>query len=559
MFAIEPDDQVLESMMPPQDEKWVFSARRKAPKETTFQVQCSAILIVGTDVAQPQIEMAKDVHGVVCKDIQVPGSEKEFVAGLEECFLCEDINEDFVERLRKYIVAYYVAKQHPFVDVIIPEQEITSGVVQVQIEESRIAKISVEGNRFDSASQLQKYLGVHEHDTIDLNQLTKGIDFINRNPFRRADLVLSPGAEPHTTNLDLVLKERRPYRVYSGADNSGIETIKRNRFLAGLNAAKVFNLDHFFTYQYTSSWNFHQFQAHTAQYLAFLPWQHVLNMFGGVSWVNNVELPAPSTRNNGASYQASGRYIVPLNPMRSFSHEWGLGFDFKRTNNTVAFAELNPTIGPNVNLSQFIGRYAGNWKITGHAIEFQTELFVSPGAMLGDESDVAYNALRPNAKNHWVYWRTMGNYTFQTPKLHLDLYLQWQWSSQNLLPSEQIGLGGFDSVRGYDERQLNYDSGLIFNAECGPAAFPVIGRWTKRSALQDSLQLLLFYDFGLGTNHNLIPGEKNFDYLIGAGPALRYLIDPWLSFRLDLGFKLHQESNFTGGNAMWYFSAVVNY
>jgi hypothetical protein len=63
----------------------------------------------------------------------------------------------------------------------------------------------------------------------------------------------------------------------------------------------------------------------------------------------------------------------------------------------------------------------------------------------------------------------------------------------------------------------------------------------------------------MGGNHNLIPGEKKFDYIAGTGPALRYHIDQWLSFRLDLGFKLHQEWYFTGGNAMWYFNTIISY
>lgn len=38
-----------------------------------------------------------------------------------------------------------------------------------------------------------------------------------------------------------------------------------------------------------------------------------------------------------------------------------------------------------------------------------------------------------------------------------------QLASTNLLPSEQMGLGGYNSVRGYLERQVNVDNGLIVN------------------------------------------------------------------------------------------------
>ena len=177
--------------------------------------------------------------------------------------------------------------------------------------------------------------------------------------------------------------------------------------------------------------------------------------------------------------------------------------------------------------------------------------------MLGDDSNERYQQLRPHAQNHWVYGKALLRYFQKLPhSFYLSTLIHGQISSQNLLPSEQIGLGGFNSVRGYDERQLNYDSGAIVNLELLSPAFPVFQHSPGKKSWKDAMQFLEFIDYGFGGNHALISavGEKKYDYLLGIGTGVRYTIDPWLTARLDCALKMHKDPLFTGGDIMWYFS-----
>ncbi len=515
-----------------------------------------SIWILGEN-AKPPVEPA--CEGVQFFDIEVPGSEKDLSRQLAKRHLNIPIDEGTAPRLQKAIESYYQKNNHPLVKIVFPKQELTQGVIQVRVIESRIGQINVQGNCHTSSCLLEKYIDAGANDAIDVRQVRKGLDFANRNPFRRVDMVYGPGIKQNTTDLTILVSDRRPLRFYTGTDNTGIETTDRGRAFAGFNAARIFSFDHFMSYQYTASYDFHHFQAHTLQYIAFLPWQHTFNAYGGYSSVF-ADLPFPSTKNHGRSYQASGRYVIPLDPWNRLAHEWGFGFDFKRTNNTIEFLEPLPLVGPNVNLTQFVLHYAGNWIAERNRFDYQAELFYSPGQMVSDESNSDYQALRPGGKNKWVYGKAFLKY-FQKIHKHwnLNLFLRGQISSQNLLPGEQIGLGGFDTVRGYDERQLSYDSGLIFNAEFSSSSVPVISRFFHCPSWKDAFQALVFIDYGYGGNHTPIIGEEKHDYLMGMGPAVRYLIDPWITARLDLGFKIHNEPQFTGGKAMWHFSFIGSY
>jgi hemolysin activation/secretion protein len=50
--------------------------------------------------------------------------------------------------------------------------------------------------------------------------------------------------------------------------------------------------------------------------------------------------------------------------------------------------------------------------------------------------------------------------------------------------------------------------------------------------------MLAFVDYGAGSNHLRLPGERAETRLLGAGPGLRYTVSKHVSFRADYGWQL---------------------
>ncbi|MBI3236460.1 MAG: BamA/TamA family outer membrane protein [Chlamydiales bacterium] len=239
-----------------------------------------------------------------------------------------------------------------------------------------------------------------------------------------------------------------------------------------------------------------------------------------------------------------------------------VGFDFKRSNNTVDFVEQNPVIGQNVNLTQFLCGYNlgyerdyGNWM---HKLGFDVQIFFSPFSFLPDQSNVEFRTLNPFAEHVYVYGTSSLNYKVMLPKgFCWTALMALQASNQSLLPSEQMGLGGYNTVRGYEERELNADDGLLLSTQI---YFPKITMF-KRCAtckVRDSLEFLLFLDYGLSHDNHKMSGQKQTDYLLGVGPGIRYAIENYLSCRFDWGIKLHRDG-FSGGATMIHFSVVGSF
>lgn len=258
--------------------------------------------------------------------------------------------------------------------------------------------------------------------------------------------------------------------------------------------------------------------------------------------------------------QTSGRYTIPLKIYRYLEHEISCGGDFKRTNNTFEFSEDFPVFGSNVNLTQLTLGYSGNYEKNTYRLDFNGDFYWSPGRWLADQTNDDYASLRPGAKNHWVYFKGAFVYLQRLPKsFSLSLAARGQVSSEPLLPSEQFGLGGYDTVRGYDQREVNKDDAVFLSAEARSPAFAVLRKMKPTWKATDALQFLVFLDYGWGIDIDTLPGGKKSNYLLGTGPGLRYTVEPYLTVRLDWGIKLHKEAAYGGGNTMIHFNVTASY
>lgn len=513
-------------------------------------------------------------QGVQAIGIKIPGDEKSLSLALQP-FLEQELSNATIQNIKQTIYKYYQKNGHPLVLISVPSQSTNNGLLKLQISESRLGDIRVEGNKHFSSTRLKKYIRLKPGDTVDESVLVKNLNLINRNPFRHADILYSPGTETNTTDVILRVNDRSPYRFYAGADNTGVKTTGRTRLFTGFNWGNALLLDHIFAYQYTTSVDFHKFQAHSGQYIAPLFWGDVLNIFGGYSTVHadletfklglsSGEVKTQTMKSHGFFGQASIRYMIPFLLNRYLLHDIVLGFDFKRTNNTVEFSDDLPVFGKNVNLTQFILGYLGNYDRDSFRIDFQTNLYFSPGKLVSDQSNNTFQSLIPKAKNQWVYWHSEIIYLQKLPKdASIRIKGVGQLSSQNLLPSEQLGLGGYDTIRGYDQRAANKENGIILSAELRSPSMPI---WSKlKHVPKDSFQVLAFLDYGYGRNQfsytnstSEVKEPKNV-WLMGIGPGFRYTLDPYFTARLDWGFKLHKDDTVGRRKNFVNFSLTASY
>jgi len=475
------------------------------------------------------------VSGILFRGLQTPGDLADLEERLTPFLGKARITPKTLAAVKKEVIFYYRDLNRPFVTVISPEQDITDGVLQLIVIESRVGRIEFSGNKHFSSEQLEGLVHLRPGDPIDSPQLHSDVAWINRNPFRHVDIITTPGEEHGTTDIRLITKDRRTLRLFTGIDNTGNDFTGNARLMAGFNWANAFLADQMFTYQYTSDDWFQRFQSHTVNYMIPLPWRHTMTFYGGYSTVKpNID----HFESHGMSGQASFRYQLPLGRTYiSFLQDLNIGFDFKATNSDLFFEDTVESIrSPMVNLTQAVLAYHFGWEVGSHQIGFDLEAFISPLSWLPNQSKHDFRELRADANPKYAYGRIGIEDRFYFLNCELWTQARAQGSTANLLPSEQFGLGGYNTVRGYAERIVNTDNALCVNLELKTPSFSILG-WTRKKST-DRMLFLGFVDFGLGRNHELLEGEKSPEYLLGVGPGVRYNMGTTLQARLDWGFPL---------------------
>lgn len=476
--------------------------------------------------------------GIVLKGVVVP-SEPDF-RKLASSYLGQRITGDKLNTLISDIILYYRNHDRPVIDVIVPEQEITNGGLQVVLLEGKLGKVTVTGNRWFSSSEIADGIDVKPGESISQSKVQGDLDWLNQNPFRTTDLVYNPGEKLGQTDLVLQTHDRFPVRVYAGYEDSGNAPTGFDRYLAGFNYGDLFGIGQQLNYQYTISGDGESLRAHAGSYVIPLPWHNTLTFFG--NYVDTKGEVPPLIGLIGRSYQISGRYTVPL-PTFTFSsevnykHDFSAGFDYKYNNNSLEFGGLSA--GDTLyDIDQFVMGYTGTENDPYGQLTINDQLYVSPGNWGGNNNDAAFNATHEFATSDYVYNTLILQRLTKLPEdWTLVLRGTLQTSNANLMPSEQLGFGGYDTVRGYDEREVNADDGYIFTTELRtpPISF---GELFGSQVVKDQLQFLGFWDYGAAHDHTLLAGEPSETPLSSLGFGVRYSINTYLSLRYDYGFQL---------------------
>ncbi len=498
------------------------------------QHRLCGIVIQSPDAAKDSIKGS--VEGIEERGLQIPGGADSLARFLGPDYFDCSLTDEKLKSLKDDVIRYYRAHHHPFVAVEIPEQEIAKGFIRITVAEGKLEKTICTGNKWVSDEQILSAVPIEAGQSINTDRLLNSIAWFNRNPFHRTDLLFMPGEFDEGTILELSTKDRFPLRPYVGADNTGVSNVVgRARVFGGFNLSNAFELNDVLSFQYTAAPDFSELQSFTLHHTIPLPWKHLIIIYGGYSSSN----PDSSQFSGiGHSGQASGRYTIPILPLYGASmRELTIGFDWKYTNNNLQYVDFSPYlfVGGNTNIGQFMAGFDYGDTFSIHKFSFSAQLFASFGHFLPHQTDHDYQRLRYKAKSSYIYGRlSVGDMMSLPYQCTLATLLRLQFADANLLPSEEFGLGGYDTVRGYDERELNAD-----NAVCANLEFYMPPIKSKNWGRQE-LKFLAFLDYGLGNHVQRMPGEPFTRYLMGVGGGLRYSIGEYFMSRLDWGFKLHQ-------------------
>jgi hemolysin activation/secretion protein len=444
--------------------------------------------------------------------------------------------------IRRAVVERYRAAGKPLVDVYVPEQDVSTGVVRIDVAEFRLGQVRASGNRYFSRALLEREMPLAPGAPILQSEVSLGLAVLNANPYRRVDTVFAPGDAPNTTDVVLQTEDRLPFRASAGYDNAGVPELGRDRFLAGVGYGNLFGLDQQIAYQFTASNDFFsgnpeiegranraRFIAHALSYVAPLPWLDSIELFG-VYAQSTPRLP-DTYGQTGISAQLSLRYDLRLPTIADTTQMIQMGYDFKRSNNDLEFGGFQ-VFNSNTHIHQFLLVYDISKPTDAGAAQASATLVASPGRLDSDNNDAAFNAARQGATPRYMYVQMTGSGAIEIGHgFTLTTRGTFQWTPNTLLPSEEMGLGGESSVRGYDPYVVLGDRGWNVQTELRTPAITF-------GASDAAVQPFVFFDAGHVWNRIDQPAENDPGLLAGVGAGVRLKWSRFVDFRCTYGAPL---------------------
>jgi len=455
---------------------------------------------------------------------------------IAERYLNQPVSLHSLNQLSRDIILLYRTNQRPVIDVLIPEQKITGGAVQIVVIEGKIGEVFVQEGRFFAWDDTARWIeSTQAGDVIYEPWLEDDLFWLNQNPFRRVGVDLKPGSVEGLTDVLFTVDDVFPVRGYVGYDDTGVRALGLERLSTGFTVGNVFGRGDIASYQYTTDSDFSRLHAHAATYTLPINRDYSFMTYG--SWAG-VDPSVPTGFNqNGESWITGFTLIRTLRKDRYVDENLRAGFDFKSTNNNLEFggdnvyastAQLDTIhLGYNYlerdDFDQYQILNAGTW--------------IGPGAGLTPYNNAsAFNSIRPDTTPQFIYAR------LHYEQAH-NLNDQWQLtfrgtgqvSSDRLLYSEMLGFGGFDSIRGYDQRTANGDHGWQTSFELGPRPIPLCIK-----GQEGRLRLYGFTDLGEAFTMNPQPGEISDQFMSSAGFGARLSLGQNLAFRFDYAHNFNR-------------------
>ena len=470
-------------------------------------------------------------------------------------YLHKPVSLTSLDRMVKDVIIAYRDGDRPVVDVLLPEQDITSGVVQLVVIESKLSRIRVEGVDVDTEEYIRSQMRVRKGEVIRSSEVLQDLAWINRSPYRKVDLAYAPGLEFGTTDMILKPYHTKANSAFIGYEDSGTEFLGRERLVAGVNLGEFGQPGRSLSYQFTSDFDFEHVLGHTVVYSRDLPWRHNLTLlasFVDIEGYIPVGGGLPPLVTTGFNWQLSARYNIPLPGIESQfcepffgsvqrRRDLDFGMDFKSNENDLEFGGFtNPAIRPGilnnqVEIWQFTTGYKEVWQHNKGASQFDIRGFYSPGGISNHNSDRTFQASRAFSEADYAYATASFEHQHRLMQdWSMRVKTEGQLSSDNLQASEQLGAGGYDIVRGFDQRVIRGDEGLwgTFELYAPETSLGRIFDWRDSS---DSLRLLTFFDAATVSNKVLLPGEPDNISIASVGVGMRWTYNDFFRLRVDYG------------------------
>ncbi|HEX5091079.1 MAG TPA: ShlB/FhaC/HecB family hemolysin secretion/activation protein [Burkholderiales bacterium] len=467
-----------------------------------------------------------------------------------------------VQHALEAVEKLYAGSGYSAVQVLLPEQELERGEVRLRIVEARLGRVIVEGNRYFGEANIRASVpSLAPGEAPNIVAVGRNLRVANENPSKQATVLLRSGEQEATVDAVVRVSDEPPLRQSLTVDNTGTPETGWLRVGYGVQYANGADLDHVLTFQIVGA----PYKSDDPNSFSGTPSDRVLivgaglriplyglgdalDFTAGYSNVDSGVIGGDLFTVSGAGGLFSTRYTHYLDRRDDYDQRLALAWDIRGYHfKDVRSVATGEQLQPDITVRPLSLTYAG---LLRHP-DGETSLSFGvsrnlPGGRDGSPED--FCQLPPNAPHGvsrtdgmgncpdpwYVLWRGTFSHLRALPgNWQFRFEASGQGTQDMLVAGEQFGIGGANSVRGFQERAVADDRGWQGTLELYT---PEFGRALELGAAR--LRALAFYDWGAVRRNMPAPGDVAAQGIASAGIGLRLNRGNSVNARFDLAWVL---------------------
>ena len=448
----------------------------------------------------------------------------------------KQVDTEELTALAELITDFYVQQGFIASGAYLPEQDVSNGVVRIEIIEGELEQINFNGLKSIRKSYINSRLQSVLSKPLNINELNEQLELLKQNSaIKNLKAELVKGIKLGNSVLVVEVEENFPFQIKTEANNyrsPGVGEFQGTLEATYQNLAGYSDLLQG-TYNFTEGFNAYSigYQIPTFIKNGLLSFEYRDGDSEIIENFEDIDIRAESD-----SWLL--RYNQPI--IQKLNNKIALGVEFERQRSTTfilddlpfSFAD-GPQDGESV-VSTL--RFTSDWNK-----RFQTSaLAISSELNFGlDAFGATVNRNAPDGL--FFSWLGQSQWMKALNKdkdLLLITRITTQLSPDPLLPLKQFTLGGQGTVRGVRQNQEIGDNGVVGTIEF---SVPLIGNDRENSS---RIKIIPFFDFGKVWSNN----NSDTSYLASVGVGANWKIEDYLSLTLDWGVPLI--NNDDSGNSL---------
>ena len=431
-------------------------------------------------------------------------------------------------KARSLITDLYVNRGYITSGAFIPTQDLQNGVVKIQVIEGGLEEIKITGVERLSPDYVRSRMNIATGAPLNRDRLIQALQVLQINPLiASVSAELSAGTRAGQNVLEVRVREAKSLNAQLSLDNNRAPSVGSLRRKVQVSEANLTGLGDTLNVGYSNTDGSNSYDL--SYTLPINPYNGTIAFAFNNGNSNVLEKPFNilDIYANSTSYDFTFRQPIEQTP----SQEIAMGFtaSYRESLTSLLKIPFPLSAGADDNGVTKIAVLRAFQEFTQRSsqsvISLRSQFSLGLGGVLGSNVNTSF----PDSR--FVSWRGQSQYVnLLAPDTFLLLRGDLQFGDRALLPSEQIGFGGQDTLRGYRQDVLLGDNGLNLSAEL---RMPIlrIPEW------EGLLQIVPFVDAAaVWTSSGEATSSSN--TLLGTGLGLRWRVGNTLDLRLDYGIPL---------------------